>query len=214
MNFDGELLSEAKQRAERVRLGEGAVGRFLILPVGDSRNDDPPVAIRDNLGLNYYYQGNVDNCVMCGLVNAVYWMMGPDKSDLLLREFLPAVIKELWEKFVMHVNFVLRGDYWMKRLKTTSATLDIDDSYPLVVLLKATDNSQNHAVCLYNGHIFDSASHYVLLKSRDSLNWCCEAYPFSCHLCIYQLLPKKAKVSQPNTTQTTNKKKKRRNYFG
>jgi hypothetical protein len=54
MNIDGELLSEAKQHAERVRLGEGALGRFLILPVGDSQNDDPPVAIRDNLGLNYY----------------------------------------------------------------------------------------------------------------------------------------------------------------
>jgi hypothetical protein len=117
MNFDGELLPKAKQCAERVRLGEGALGRFLILPVGDSPNDNPPVAIQDNLGLNYYYQGNVDNCVMGGLVNAVYWMMGPDKSDLLLRDFLPAVIEQLWQKFVMHVNFVLRGDYWMKRLE-------------------------------------------------------------------------------------------------
>jgi hypothetical protein len=214
MNFDEELLSEAKQQAERVRLGERALGSFLILPVGDSRNNDPPVAIRDNLGLNYYYQGNVDNCVMGGLIKAVYWMMGPDKSDLLLRDFLPAVIEELWQKFVMHVHFVLRGNYWTKRLKTTSATLDIDNLYPLVVHLRATDNSQNHVVCLYNGYIFDSANRYVLLKSLDSWNWCGRAYPFSRHLQIYQLIPKEAKVSQSNTTQTTGMKKKRRRYFG
>jgi hypothetical protein len=73
----------------------------------------PPVALRDNQSLNYYYQGNVDKCVMGGLVNAVYWVLGPDRSDLLLKDFFPAAIQELWQKFVMHVNLVLRGGYWL-----------------------------------------------------------------------------------------------------
>jgi hypothetical protein len=80
-------------------------------------------------------------------------MLGPDESDQLLLDFVLAVIEALWQKFVMHVNHVLRAGFWVKRLKTSTETLDIDDLYPLVVHLKATDNSQNHAVCLYNGHI-------------------------------------------------------------
>jgi hypothetical protein len=72
MNFDETLLSEAKERTEWVRLGQQPLGRFLILQVGDSHIDDPPLAIRANLDLNYYYQGNVDNCIMGGLANAVY----------------------------------------------------------------------------------------------------------------------------------------------
>jgi hypothetical protein len=213
-NFDDELLSEAKQRAERVGSGAQPLGRFLVLPVGDSRNDDPPFAIRANLLLNYYYQGNVDNCVMGGLVNAVYWMLGPDQSDLLLSGFVPAAIQDLWQNFVIHVNHVLREGYWLKRLKTPLPTLDIDDSYPLVVHLKAKDDSQNHAVCLFRGHIYDSASRYVLVKGMESLNWCCGAYPFSNHLRIYQLQPKEAKVTHPGPTTPTGKKKKRRRRGG
>jgi hypothetical protein len=51
----------------------------------------------------------------------------------------------------------------------TLATLDIDDSYMLVVHLKATDNSQNHAVCIHNGHIYNLASCDVLIV-MDLLN--------------------------------------------
>jgi hypothetical protein len=47
--------------------------RFLSLAVGDSRDDNPPSNLRDNQGLNYYYQGQVDNCVLGGFANAVFF---------------------------------------------------------------------------------------------------------------------------------------------
>ncbi len=65
------------------------------------------------------YQGKDDNCVIGGLVNAVFWMLGPDESDALLRDFKPTIIQELWFKFVQHINWALRpAGYLLKRFKT------------------------------------------------------------------------------------------------
>jgi hypothetical protein len=52
--------------------------KFVPLPVGDSREDDPLCGIRNNKELNYYYQGKTDVCVLGGLANAVFWMIGLD----------------------------------------------------------------------------------------------------------------------------------------
>ena len=89
--------------------------RFIPIPVGASRDDNPPVPIRHKRGFNYYYQGKVDNCVMGGLVNAVFWKMGPQQADKFLSNYTPAVINEnLWDGFVQQINRSLTG-YLMKR---------------------------------------------------------------------------------------------------
>jgi hypothetical protein len=44
--------------------------KFVPLPVdGDSRDDNPPRGIRNNKGLNYYYQGKTDVYVLGALHN-------------------------------------------------------------------------------------------------------------------------------------------------
>jgi hypothetical protein len=78
------------------------------LPVGDSREDNPPNSIWHNKGLNYYYQGRVDNCVMGGLINAVFWMIGPNPAKNLLKDHSPA-LNWFWFHFVKHVNGVFKG---------------------------------------------------------------------------------------------------------
>jgi hypothetical protein len=79
LNFVASILNEARRQAERanVKEDESSSEKFLPLPVGDSRDDNPPTYIRHHNGLNYYYQGKVDNCVMDGLINAVFWLIGP-----------------------------------------------------------------------------------------------------------------------------------------
>ena len=149
---------------------------------------------------------------MGGLVNAVFWMLGPQEADDLLHDYKSTIIDEIWFKFVQHVNHVLRSRFILKRLKqAVEDILLIDDTYPLVVHLKATDNSQNHAVCLFNNHIYDSASRYILTKSRDALNWCCGVYDFARSLRIYQLQPK---VTEEKPSVPHGKKKRRRKRYG
>jgi hypothetical protein len=89
-------------------------GRFLGIPPGNSRDDDPPFALRHNQGLNYYYQGAVDNCVMGGLVNAVYWWLGQDLADELLKSNHTLGVKDFWMIFVKHGNGTL-CEYNLKR---------------------------------------------------------------------------------------------------
>jgi hypothetical protein len=85
-NFDPELLAVAKSRGESYLAGESPLPRFVPLPVGASRDDNPPVPIRDNQGFNFYFQGKIGNCVLGGLVNAVFWLLGPDESEALLKD--------------------------------------------------------------------------------------------------------------------------------
>lgn len=199
LNFDKELiLDKAKRMAEDWLEKRSVKNRFFHLPVGDSRHDDPPIDIRDERGFNFYYQGEDDNCVLGGFVNAVYWMFGPDEADSLLR--VRKVKKKInpndsvWFHLCKKANCVLFHGYEMRKLKIKEKdTLLIPDSYPVVVQLQSKDGSQSHAVCLYKGRIYDSASRYVLIKNEAALNWCCGAYPFARHLKLYHLVPKERK---------------------
>jgi hypothetical protein len=170
------VLDEAKRRVMVVKKGgkKSSSDKFVPLPVGDSREDDPPRSIRHNKGLNYYYQGKVDNCVLVGLTNAVFWMSGPDRAKDLLWNYSSS-IDYFWFHSVQHVNWVLRG-YLLRKIKCQDI-LEMDDSCPVVVQLRGGDKSESHSICIYNGStIFDSASRFVLVKNRATLNWCCGVY--------------------------------------
>ena len=209
-NFHQDLLAEAILRAENFLAGKQSLARFIPLPVGASRDDNPPVSIRDNQGFNFYYQGKMDNCVLGGLVNAAFWLLGPHESEALLRDFTPIIIQELWFKFVQHVNCVLRPGHVLKRVKTAEELLKIDDTFPLVAHLKSSDNSENHCICIFQGRIYDSASRFVLVKNTEALNWCCGSYAFARHLRIYRLVPREDKM---DLTHKHGRKKKSRNRY-
>jgi hypothetical protein len=197
LNFDEALLDEARQRAAEELSGREQKKKspWIRLPIGDSRDDDPPLVIRHKQGVHYYYQGEHDNCLMGGLVNAIFRMTGPEDADALLKDYPSVVIHLQWDKFVRHVNHVMRDRFNVRRLKTKEHVLSLDSTYPLVVQLKSTDNSDTHAICVYLECIYDSASRFVLSKSLDSLNWCCGTYDYAHHLRIYRLEPVAAKGS-------------------
>jgi hypothetical protein len=151
--------------------------------------------IRDNQGLNFYYQGQVDNCVMGGLANAVFWMFGPEASEALLKNFSPTV-NEFWFRFVKHVNHsMMPFSMLLKKVKQPDV-LKMEDSFPVVVQLRSGDKSETHAICIYDGRIYDSASRYVLVKSEDALNWCCGTFGFEAHIRLYQLFQKEKMEKQ------------------
>jgi hypothetical protein len=181
---------------------------FYHCQFGDSRNDDPTIAIRHNQGFNYYYQGHQDNCVMGGLVNTVYQMTGPADAKALLEGNTPTLIHDLWFKFVQHANQAMHDRYQTRRITIPEYILRMDTTFPLVVELKSTNNSETHAICIFKDCIYDSASHYVLSKSLETLNWCCGSYDYACHLRIYCLEPMETKGAIPRMA------KKRQKSYG
>jgi hypothetical protein len=170
------------------------------VPPGDSRGDDPPLSIRDIVkGNNFYYQGANDNCLVGGLANAVFWMLGRKEANKLLEKNLPINI-DCWFFFLKHVHACLPG-HFLKKV-TCNDVLQLDDTLPLVVQLRSRDMAESHAICIYQGCIYDSASRYVLTKCSVTITWCCGVYAFDRHLHLYQMQKK----------VTTNQKKKRSRY--
>jgi hypothetical protein len=188
LNFDTSILEEAKRRAMMVTKGgkKSSHDKFVTLPVGDSREDDPPRGICNNKGLNYYYQGKTDVCVLGGLANAVCWMIGLDPVKDLLHNHSPTM-DSFWFHFVQHVKGVMRNYGYLLRNLKCQDILKMDDLLPVVVQLRGGYKSESHSVCIYDGSVFDSASRFVLVKSRETLNWCCGDYGFEAHVHLYRL---------------------------
>jgi hypothetical protein len=183
LNFDRNLRAEAIKRAKgRDNDNER---RFVRIPPGNSREDEPPVELRDIKGFNYYYQGKDDNCLIGGFANAIYSMLGPECAKMLLEKRLSIITVDCWYSFILHVQTCV-PNYSMKKISCPDV-LQWNDSLPLVVQLRSRDMSESHAICIYNGCIFDSASRYVLTKTAESLNWCCGVYGFERHVHCYQL---------------------------
>jgi hypothetical protein len=197
-NFDKKIRAQAIQRATSKQV----LNQFIKIPPGDSRDDDPPIKLRHTKGRNYYYQGDDSNCLVGGLANASFWMLGSNKADQLLKKFIPINVG-CWQLFVQHVQTCLPG--YRLRKRVCKDVLELDDSCPFVVQLRSCDKSESHAICLFQGCIYDSASRFVLTKSQEVITWCCGLYGFECHLRIYQL-------EQRDNHQGDPQKKKRRRH--
>jgi hypothetical protein len=146
LNFDKGLRKEALSGATN----KGKEIRFVKLPPGNSRLDDPLVQIQDVKGFNYYYQGEKDNCLIGGLANAAFWLWGSATADLLLREYIPLTVN-CWSSFVQHVQVSVKG--CMVRKIDCKNVLEWDDQMPLVVQLRSCDKSKSHTICIFNGCI-------------------------------------------------------------
>jgi hypothetical protein len=108
-------------------------------------------------------------------------MIGLDPAKDLLHNYLPTM-DSFWFHFVQHVNGVMHEyGYLLRKLKCQDI-LQMGDSLPVVVQLRGGDKSESHSVCIYDGSIYDLASQFVLVKSRETLNWCCGDYGFEAHV--------------------------------
>jgi hypothetical protein len=69
---------------------DGPIEQFIQLPPGDCQTDDPPLYLwNQRMGLNYYYQEMVDNCLLGGFINAIYQMYGENLAEMLLSGWTP-----------------------------------------------------------------------------------------------------------------------------
>jgi hypothetical protein len=93
-NMNPAIYDKAVRRGITCMKGEkktGARDRFAKLPPGDVRDDNPPEHLRNlELGLNYYYQGKISNCLMGSFANAVDQMMGSSMTRQLLESWSPS----------------------------------------------------------------------------------------------------------------------------
>jgi hypothetical protein len=205
-NISEEIRKEAIERGKAKLQGKSRPSkneRFVRLPPGDVRQDDPPLDLRDvTKGLNYYYQEMYDNCLMGGLANAVFRMKGWEDAALLLRGWKPLEFRpsERWSQFQEHVMGVKRG-VRISLLKSPF-TLQCDDSCPIVLQLRGNDGSETHAVTVYKNNIYDSASRFVLLKNKATMDWCCGQYGYQKALRAY-------KVSYVSSVKQKHKKRSR-----
>ncbi len=134
----------------------------------------------------------------------MFWMSGPDLSDALLNGYTPP-LKEFWFSFVKHVHLALQ-EYLLKRFQCPDI-LKMDDSSPVVIQLRSGDKSETHAICIYKNRIYDSASRYVLSKTKEALNWCCGTFGFDAHLRLYRL-----ELQEDMVRRDTMKKKKAKRH--
>jgi hypothetical protein len=113
-------------------------------------------------------------------------MIGVDPAKDLLHNYSPTM-DSFWFHFVQHDNGVMHEyGYLLRKLKCQDI-LQMDDSLPVVVQLRGGDKSESHSVCIYDGSIYNSASQFVLVKSRETLNWCCGDFGFEAHVRLYRL---------------------------
>jgi hypothetical protein len=189
------IYEEAVRRGIACLKGErnrGGKERFAKLPPGDVRDDDPPEHLRNlELGLNYYYQGKVDNCLMGSFANAMDQMMGSSTARELLDSWSPSYFSSLdrWTKFQEIAAHAIVGS--VNKMKIVNGPtvvnfkrpkkpfhLSMDDSMPIVIQLRGRDGSETHAITVFNGNIYDSASRYILKKTESTLQWCSGEYGF------------------------------------
>jgi hypothetical protein len=103
-------------------------------------------------------------------------------------EYVPITrMDSFWSHFVQHVNGAMHKYRHLLRKLKCQDILEMDDSLPVVVQLRGGDKSESHSVCIYDGSIYNSASRFVLVKSRETFNWCCGDYGFEAHVRLYRL---------------------------
>jgi hypothetical protein len=200
VNVPDETVEEAWRRGMAHLKGEKLFGvkeRFAKLPPGDTRDDDPPESIRcAEFGLNYYYQGKIDNCVMGSFANAICKMMGVHMAQQLLDTWVPTHYSstDRWTKFQEHTVQIIGSEHGRVGFRKVHQpyNLKMNDSMPLLLQMKGNDGSETHAVTVYGNKIYDSASRYVLKKTQDTLEWCCGEYGYNRVLRIYVLTIEKA----------------------
>jgi hypothetical protein len=215
LNVGDDVMAEAVRRGMRKLRGErhGCEDRFVRLPPGDTREDQPPTELwNSELGLSYYCQEMMDNCLMGGFANAVCSLCGENAAEQLLNGWNPFdhPVHERWQAFFGKVTSSLSptlGRVQMQKLKGTFS-LKTDDNMPIVLQLKGRDGSETHAITVYQGNIYDSASKHILKKTETTLNWCCGPFGFDRTLRCYVLVV----VSQSKApSRPKNIQKKHRN---
>jgi hypothetical protein len=56
--------------------------------------------------------------------------------------------------------------------------LQMDNSMPMLIQLQGKGGSETHDVTVFQNNIYDSASRYVLMKLKETLEWCCGMYGY------------------------------------
>jgi hypothetical protein len=194
-NMPDDVIEEAQRRGRQRLKGKrgGIKERFVTLPPGDTRVDEPPLELCNvEKGENYYYQEMIDNCLMGGFANAIAEMCGDETAQSLLIGWNPFDHKHewRWKAFFDRVCKVLSphlGRVSLQKVKE-KFTLSADDRMPVVLQLKGRDGSATHSVTVFQGNIYDSASRHVLHKNEETLHWCCGDYGFAETLRAYVLV--------------------------
>ena len=166
--------------------------RALIpVPPGDAKQQDKPA---DCLVLFLrpckYQQKQHSTCLIDAFCSAII-AFGCSAEVIALREdpecqMLSAACKNIWDVFGKLVNkhFASVGFRLFKQKGSKKSVRDLlamDDSFVIVVSLKASDASDGqHAIALFHGAIYDANHKFALKKSQASLDWCCGGQGITC----------------------------------
>ena len=167
--------------------------RWIRVPAGATRDDDPPKSLHHSDGDNFYYQGTDDQCLIGGLINA--WANKEETLEFAKHAF--QIIHESnslynvnrYDEFNKIVMRVVGNQKRMKREKHYNPFNGDNDKHPVVVILKGQDLSENHSITFFDNKIFDSASRKILKKSQETLDWCCGEAGFAGFARAWRIVP-------------------------
>ena len=169
--------------------------RWLNVPMGTSDSNVASVADRflcKSIPIRHP-QGEISSCLFNAVASAFSYMKYDEIAEHLLTNKLVSVDVDSemqWQKLKvlleercidhndMHFKFYNNPQRKRRsiknRLDVETLTTDHRDAMCLhAVCLIGQDGSQDHAVAIVNGMIFDSCATHAMLLGREPLNWCC-----------------------------------------
>ena len=168
--------------------------RWLPVPMGNKTKDVPletkflcqSIPIR-------YPQGDVNSCLISAVASAFSYIEHARIAEHLIANKMECVDKDSNEQWIRLVTLLNQSDIidkmmcckWYNRsqgkqrgmkftLDVEKLTRDHDDAMDVhAVCLVGADGSQDHAVAIVNGLIFDSCATHAMSLDRPPLDWCC-----------------------------------------
>ena len=185
--FDPTYLRDVKEQGVT---GMRASHKFIVIPPGESKKKAlPPASLLHYMRKSAYQQGSNSTCLLDSLSSAMAEFGCIQQVELLRNHVdckkLSQSNVNLMAEFGNQVNRQFKGIglqmFRQKNKKTVEDLLTCDDMWVVVAVLKASDGMEGqHAVCLFNGGIYDANCKFVLKKSKAALDWCCGDGAVSC----------------------------------
>ena len=169
--------------------------RWMDVPLGFNNNNNEVPA--ESLCLSVpiaYQQGNMKTCLYTSVASALVYMGHSDSAEYIVKNMTKCVglsAKIQWKDLteLMCNNNMIKKVHIAKfnfkrgkkrspkhKLNVESLTSGHENAKDLhAVALIGSDGSEDHAVAVVNGMVFDSSTTHAMVLCRDVLDWCCNS---------------------------------------
>lgn len=184
-NFDEEFLELVKKKSKRDRR------KYIKLPIGKAKPLSSPQCNVRNPKMKYLQNGK-DNCVFASMASALYYMNYTNLANLIWmfsEEFAKTqysndtygqVLSTANLRIGKFKDVAFNKKYQLIRIRSPDKfdlieTAKMNPNILYHVVLKGSDGSENHCVCVYNNFIFDGNYTHAWKLEQRSLDECIDS---------------------------------------